>query len=351
MQQLVILCSLNRRGCVSTCVSENLMWARVIGFPLCVNACESAYCVQVWERVLQERSVILRKQDSVTDENPFSHKQQHFCHFGYIKILLQIYTEIPPVVYLFFRNRIIYVSCQNMSHKTTFVLYWHSLSISCCSFCRNMHKSTSYCLNSWFPSSFLKHASNAQFPSSVAHCEMVSQFWFELVWCVTQQHNPSEENHTVYAQRRKPLKNNGCFLHMLFFLQLHVDIRLQKFKLAIVNEKYRKLDCLLQQCECMLTDKHLKSVFGQGGYCAVPFMRPHFMFGFFSLSLHNMDVFFSPITVLPLCTRTTTIQPVHSGGCHSNRAASLSPSFVQCLPIVWASQAKGGVDSACKLNP
>lgn len=111
------------------------------------------------------------------------------------------------------------------------------------------------------------------------------------------------------------------------------------------------LDCLLPQCDYMLTDKHLKSVFGQGGYCAVPFIRPHFMFIFFSPYITWMWSPPPPWLFLPLCTGTTTIQPVHSGGCHSNKAASLSPSFVQCLPIVWASQTERRCGFCMQIEP
>lgn len=76
--------------------------------------------------------------------------------------------------------------------------------------------------------------------------------------------------------------------------------------------------CLMPQCECMLNDYHLNVVFGQGGIVQLHLWDPISCF-FFSPPYITGFYFFHP-----LHTRTTTIQPVHSGGCHSNRAASLS---------------------------
>lgn len=86
---------------------------------------------------------------------------------------------------------------------------------------------------------------------------------------------------------------------------------------------------------------NLKTAFDQRGSSDAPFVRPHFMYyDFFLCSLHNMDVLLRPSLF--------TIKPVHSGGRHGNRAASLSPSFVRSLPTVCASYAEGVLDLACK---
>lgn len=64
----------------------------------------------------------------------------------------------------------------------------------------------------------------------------------------------------------------------------------------------------------MLTDWHLKLGLARGPVCR-SIARPRFIFS----PLHNIDVVY-----LSFHTRTTTIQPVQSSGCHSNRAPSLS---------------------------
>lgn len=73
------------------------------------------------------------------------------------------------------------------------------------------------------------------------------------------------------------------------------------------------------------------------------------MFFFLTPCITWMYVFFP--SSLPLNTGTTTIQPVHSGGCHGNRAASVS-IFCPVSPLSFsASQAGGGLDDFCKWSP
>lgn len=74
-------------------------------------------------------------------------------------------------------------------------------------------------------------------------------------------------------------------------------------------------------CECMLADQHL--AWPGGLLCSSIYETP---FGVFSSSYITWMLFFF-FLFLALHTRTATIQPVHSGGCHSNRAASL---FILC---------------------
>lgn len=79
-------------------------------------------------------------------------------------------------------------------------------------------------------------------------------------------------------------------------------------------------DIFTAWCECRLNYLHENTVFWlRRGDCVAPFMKPHLMLFFFSPPYIICFFFF-----LPLLTRATMIQPVHSGGCHSNRAASLS---------------------------